>query len=236
MKKAFFFLSFLVSTFLVFGQNSSTKSKFKFGVSFSNDIGYRLLKHNDSDLTNDFVLEERNETEIPKFCYSAGLTIAYKISERASLSSGILYSNKGYQTEKLSISSGTSDPLIPNEAQFRFNINYIDVPFLYKHQFGEGKWRFQIGGGITTNVFLNEVQQTIKYFDDEVEKDAEETASDYNRINLSPQVSFGVSYDIHERFFLYANPVFRYGILKIIDAPITAYLFTGGLNIGIQFK
>lgn len=236
MKKALFFLSLLVTTSLVFGQSSSAESKFQFGVSFSNDIGYRLLKHNDSDPSNDFVLEQRNEIEIPKYCYSAGLTIAYRLSERARLSSGLLYSNKGYQTEKLSTYSGTPDPLIPNEAQFRYNFNYIDIPLLYKYRFGQGKWRFQIGGGITTNVFLKEVRQTIEYFDDDVEKDSEDTEYDYNRINLSPQVSFGITYDIHERFLLTASPVFRYGILKIIDTPVTAYLFTGGLNVAIQLK
>lgn len=31
------------------------------------------------------------------------------------------------------------------------------------------------------------------------------------------------------------EPTFSYGLLKIIDAPVTGYLYSGGINIGYYF-
>lgn len=220
---------------IVQGQSSNQNRKFEFGVSFSNDIGYRLLKHNDSDASNDFILDQRNDREIPKYCYSAGVTVAYKFNADARISSGILYSNKGYQTEKLTFQP-SSDPAIPKDVRIRYNMNYIDIPLLFNYRFGQNKWRFSIGAGIKTSVFLNEIQTSMLYYDDKVDRESNETTFDYNRFNISPQLELGVIYDLHERFYISASPTFNYGILKIIDAPITAYLFTGGINLGIHFK
>lgn len=233
-------MKYLIIVFLLFfsivhGQSSDQNRKFEFGVSFSNDIGYRVLKNNDPTLYNDFILDQRNDMEIPKYCYSAGVTVAYKLNADTRISSGILYSNKGYQTEKLTFQS-SSDPALPNELQIRYNMNYIDIPLLFNYRFGQKKWRFSIGAGIRANVFLREMQTSIEYYDDKVDRESTETEFDYNRLNISPQLEIGVIYDLHERFYVSACPTFNYGIIKIIDAPITAYLFTGGVNIGIHFK
>lgn len=218
-------------------QSTAKNRKFEFGVSVSNDIGYRTLKHNDTDPSNDFILEQRNDREEIKYCYSAGLTIAYTLNVRARISTGILYSNKGYQTEKLSLQSAFPDPEAPNKFQLRYNMNYIDVPLIFNYRFGQKKkLRFSIGAGVGTNIFLKEVRRSILYYDDKTERESSETEFDYIRINLSPQVEFGVIFDAHDLFYLSARPTFSYGLLKIIDAPITAYLFTGGINVGIHLK
>lgn len=234
--KSGFFIVFPILFTFAFAQSGTGSNKFEVGAVLSNNIGYRFLKHNDSDPANDFVLEQRNEMEVPKHCYSAGITVSYKLNADARISSGIRYSNKGYQTKKIPVQSVFPDPSAPQKAKLRYNINYIDVPLLFSYHFGKGKWRFLAGGGVTTNVFLNERQQIIKYFDNKVEKTSEETEYNYNRFNFSPEIDLEVVFDAHERFYLYAGPTFTYGVLKIIDTPVTAYLFTGGINFGIQIK
>ena len=63
----------------------------------------------------------------------------------------------------------------------------------------------------------------------------EATDFDYNKVNISPSVSAGIDYRINDRHHLRIEPTFRYGVLKIIDEPITGYLYSGGLNIGYYF-
>jgi hypothetical protein len=45
----------------------------------------------------------------------------------------------------------------------------------------------------------------------------------------------GLEYRLKNSFFIRAEPTFRYGILKIIDQPVTEYLWNAGLNIGVYY-
>ncbi len=53
----------------------------------------------------------------------------------------------------------------------------------------------------------------------------------FNKFNLSPTISLGIDYTITEKFNFKIEPTFRYGILKIIDAPLISYLWSAGLNM-----
>lgn len=49
-------------------------------------------------------------------------------------------------------------------------------------------------------------------------------------------ISAGIDYRMNDRMNLRVEPTFRYGVMKITDAPITAYLFNAGLNIGYYVR
>jgi len=53
----------------------------------------------------------------------------------------------------------------------------------------------------------------------------------YNKLNFSPTMSVGIDYRINEKMNLRIEPTFRYGVLKIIDTPVTGYLYSGGINV-----
>jgi hypothetical protein len=44
-------------------------------------------------------------------------------------------------------------------------------------------------------------------------------------------MSVGIDYRINEKMNLRIEPTFRYGVLKIIDTPVTGYLYSGGINV-----
>jgi hypothetical protein len=49
-------------------------------------------------------------------------------------------------------------------------------------------------------------------------------------------ISAGAEYKIKNKMYVRIEPTFRYGVLKIIDAPVTAYLWNAGLNMGFYYR
>jgi hypothetical protein len=116
------------------------------------------------------------------------------------------------------------------------NFIYADIPLKIFFRHGEKRIQFISGIGITTN-FLIKVTQTniFKYKNGEVERKTEKQPYDFRSINISPTVSFGIAYQLTSKLNLRAEPAFRYGIIKITDTPITAYLWSAGLNFSCYY-
>jgi hypothetical protein len=96
---------------------------------------------------------------------------------------------------------------------------------------GKNKIRFISSMGLTTNIFLNYEQTNVSVYSDRTEKVQSSQDYDFKRFNLSPTISAGIDYNINEKMSLRLETIFRYGVLKIIDAPVTAHLYKGGLNM-----
>jgi hypothetical protein len=97
---------------------------------------------------------------------------------------------------------------------------------------GKKKVRFFTSAGITTNIFIKETQTFKLCYSDRSENKTIPTNFNYNRVNISPSLSVGIDYKINGKMNLRAEPIFRYGVLKITDSSITSYLYSSGLNLG----
>ena len=223
------------------GQNTDKKvstadfKRVQIGINFSPDICFRLLKNNDGSSTSDIGIKRSNENEIVKFGYTAGLNVCFNIIKFVGIETGIQYSNKGYQTKTIDYTFGQPNPFAPKEGKFIFNFHYIDIPLKVNFTIGKKKVRFFTSVGLTTNIFIKETQTSILKYTDRTDRITKPTSYDYNRINISPTISLGIDYKINSRMNLRIEPIFRYGVLKIIDAPVTGYLYNGGLNISYYF-
>ena len=223
------------------GQNTDKKvstSDFKrvqIGINFSPDICFRTLKNNDGSSTSDLVLRLNNENETVKFGYTAGLNVCFNIKKFVGIETGIQYSNKGYQTKMKDLVFGQPDPHTPKKAKFIYNFHCIDIPVKVNFTIGEKKVRFFTSVGLTTNILIKETQTSVLVYSDHTDRNTKPTSFDYNRINISPTISLGIDYKINSRMNLRIEPTFRYGVLKIIDAPLTGYLYNGGINISYYF-
>lgn len=230
----------LFFTFDLFGQiNEAAYSDFtrtQIGINASFDVGYRQLKNSGGSSLGDYIIEYRNNEEIPKIGFTPGLNTLFNLKNNMSVEVGIQYSNKGFQTKMLELFPfQPNDPLVPNETKFIYNYHYLDIPLRFNYVFGKKKIRFLTSAGVTTNVFIEETQKSIRIYSDRTEKNTEPTNIEYNRFNITPTLSFGIDYKINNKMNLRIEPIFRYGILKIIDAPITGYLYNTGLNVGFYF-
>lgn len=228
-------------------QNNTTQTpKLLIGVSVSPDICFRTLTNNNNNANNDWIINSRNDRESPKFSYSTGFSVCYNKTSHWGIETGLQYSNKGYSTVFADLKFG--DVIDP---QYGFisslkgpiteiiiidNLHYLDIPMRAIYILGNRNLRFVSSLGITTNFLLKATHTTlINYTDGDIDRNKQKQTEEYKRVNFSPTVSIGMDWQIKNKLKLRIEPTFRYGIRKIIDTPITAYLWSGGLNLSCYY-
>lgn len=167
--------------------------------------------------------------------------MAIKVSQNIAFETGLQYSNKGYQTKTMDLIFEGTDPnepmLVQAKAKFHYSYKYLGVPLKLNIYFGEGDLRFVSGIGATTNFLLNvQNRENYEYADGKKETKNEEGTLEYNMIDLSPMISFGIDYKISNNIHLRVEPTFRYGIIKVNHSPIKENLWNAGVNLGISYE
>lgn len=211
-------------------------SGFQLGIHFSPDVCYRTLQNFDGSAMSEVILQQRNENETLKLGYTFGINTLFNLNKHVALETGINYSNKGYQTNMQVLYYFQYDPAFPQKMKSIYNYHYIDIPMKANFILGKKKLRFISSIGLTTNVFIKETSTSVLVYSDKTERNSSATNFNYNRFNLSPSIGLGIDYQLNDKMNLRIEPSFRYGILKIIDAPVTGYLFNAGLNLSYYFK
>jgi len=239
------YLTFCLLTLTIFcsyGQEKNTDvkhSEFKrvqIGFNVSPDICYRTLKNTNGSSLSDSNIEQRNNRETIKLGYTAGLNVCFNINKSIGLKTGVQYSNKGYQTKFQDLIFEQPDPSLPNKVKFIYNFHYIDIPVKANFTIGNKKrFSFFTSAGIITNILIKESQTVVSEYSDRTDRKIESTNYGYNKLNISPAISIGVDYKINTKMNLRIEPTFRYGVLKLIDASVTTYLYSGGININYYF-
>lgn len=227
MKITLTLCTLLYTTFL-FSQDTT---RWKIGVHFSPDLCYRILSLNGSDDAK-FILEHRNHLETRKFGFTTGVSGLWQFSSHFELSAGILYSNKGYRTKKMSL-----DPIIEGTSiRTQYNYHCIDIPIGINYIAGKKRLKFIGTIALTTNVFLTEIGKSYQYYGSEKpQKKSGKTNDEYRPIWLTGEVGAGVSYDLNDRYSIRLIPCFRYGLTRINDTPIVGRLWSAGVNVGGYF-
>jgi len=246
LKKVIYILLMLLPT-LTFAQD--TTSKFSIGILFAPNYSYRFISTDDNNSSVMYVIEVRNDTEIPKFGYTFGLTFDYSISEKLQLETGILFSDNGEQTKKLTLTfasqwdpqTGTiviqpSDSL-PRFVSFKYNYYYFDIPLNVRYHVINKTIGIYITSGISTNIHITNRWVRKLYYDDEkVDKEASTTNYNFRKFNVSAQFGIGFNYKISSKFNVSIQPTFRYMIFSIWNAPIKQKFYSIGLATKINLK
>jgi hypothetical protein len=212
------------------------------GINVSPDYNFRTLKNNDGSAQSNEIMEIDNEIQRPKLGYTAGFALSYNFNQRLGIEMGLQFSDKGFQTKDFdNLTFGSMiDPRrgfsYSNQGavsvRYVYNDYYLDVPVKANLSFGKRKIRFITSAGIAANIFLKEtITSVAKYEDGSHSRDRNNSTYDYSKLNISPMLSAGIDWKLGDRSNLRIEPTFRYGVIKIIDAPVTAYLWNAGLNV-----
>ncbi len=251
--KAVIFFSLMVLTIGGLAQNNETpllnsvEDKLLIGINFSPDLCYRSLINNEGSTTSADVIKLQNKYESIKFSYTTGVNLKYKILKCFGIELGAQYSDKGYQSKTSGIDNLTFADQLNDRNGLQYtsgtvlymlektidHFNYLDIPIKFSCETGNKKLGFTTGIGITTNILLS-TSRTFVYYDNKHE--TKKHYSTFNKLNFSPLLSMGLVYRVTNKLRLYAEPTFRYGILPIIDSPVSAHLWNCGFNIACYYN
>lgn len=220
------------------GQDSTSvmhHSKWSVGVNGSPDLAYRKLEVVEP-IAFPSIIDLRDRIEVPRFAYSGRVMIGYSFNDRLGLETGVGYSLLGWQLDFSELTFGDQiderrgfmyDPAIPQIKAWRQAFHYLDFPLKGTLILGKGRLRSISSLGISVSILMRATSTFITSDDRSV------TDQDYfEQINLFPMISTGITYRLNDRHELRVEPIFRYGILRIIEPPITGYLWSGGVNFG----
>ena len=234
------FTLFTIFPLIVFCQqpDATTKIKLSLGLSFSPDYCYRTLK---PDAGSKWIAEARDTFEIPTFGYTAGLILNLKITKRISLETGLLFSDRGERTKKMTLypldTLGQLNSTIPTKITYFYHYLYLEIPCKINYCLLNRRMKIFISGGISPSIFLTQRTKSIaEYFDEHTNTRSTNSNSDFRIFGLSFTGSVGFSYDLTSKFFLTIEPTYRRSIISIVDAPIRGYMYSIGLNTGLYYK
>ncbi len=256
--KSLLFLLFMIISVLLRANDTlniipkSDFNRWSIGVNISPEYCFRTLINNSGSPIADIVIDSRNGYEQFKIGFSAGVVANYSISKKTSFEIGMSYSDKGYSTKKTELTFGDAiDPRfgftyptspVGNSTgtlaiKIFYNHIYLDVPLRALFAFGNKKTRFITGIGITSGMLLKSTYNIVYDNGDGSDKTTTENqAETFNKFNLFPEASIGVERQVSKKVSVRIQTVFKYGILKIIDTPVSANLWSGGVNFGCYYR
>lgn len=239
--KKIFLIGAVFFSYALYAQDANSGSRISIEFNFSPDYNYRTIKRFENTSGIDQAIESRNDREVAKIGFTAGLNMAIKVSQNVAFETGLQYSEKGFQTKKSDLMfdppTDPDNPPILSTVQFQYFYSYLGVPLKVTVSFGEGDLRLISGIGVTTNFLLNKQDRTIIEHPGGKKKTTKNDGSfEYNLIDLSPMISLGIDYKLSNTVHLRAEPTFRYGVIKTDHSPIKENLWNAGVNLGMSLE
>lgn len=223
---------FCMLPFIGFGQSTNTTSKtnkWHIGVSFESGVSYRQLNYSYS---YQWIKNDRNQNEVPKFSFNTGLNMRYKINSRWSVDVGLLYSNTRYSTLKESLYWETQEPDFPTHSKTVYTYHHIILPIKANYHFEIKKVKLYLTGGLSLNNFTNKTTKLITYLRNEIYQISKDQSNyGFRQDTYSIILGFGLNVPLSERFFLNIEPIYRQNFVSIInDKNAKEYLYSFGIN------
>lgn len=239
MKLLFTLLALIPLAIFCQNTNPTKKVDISIGFTFSPDYCYRTLKADASSVSAKWIVDSRDTFEIPKFGYTTGLYVALRFNKRISLETGLLYSNKGEKTKRLSnLHAIEPDSTLPIAISFIYGYIYIDIPIKFNYYvLVHKKAKLFVMAGISPNIFLTQKTTSIlEYKDGQKNTSNSWHQQDYAIIDLTIIAGLGFSYDLTNKIYFSLEPTYRRSIIPINDGGIISYLYSIGLTTGLFYK
>lgn len=212
------------------------KSRWSIGSNFSTDINYRTFNVRNESFYKS-IASNRRDVELPSLGYSTGILVQYHFNTKYTITTGLQYSTRGYQTENIDVRQGSGDPSVPKTIQIKFKYRYIDVPVHVRRYFGLRKVQFVAGVGFNVNLLLDSKQEASYNYDKYSEIETVDVTKFMKRYNLSPMVSMGVNFRVDDNLNLLLEPVFRHQVLINGGTwPMDEYLNSTGINFSAFYR
>lgn len=212
-------------------------------------MGYRTLSANLTTLENELIIGIRNEREVPKLALTTVVNMGKQLGKRIGVEMGLGYHQLGWvhRVDLEDLTFGdiidprrgyiyATDNAIPSKTTFKDSFHYIEIPIGLTVRVGKGRLRSVSAVGMAPSILIAARGRTIyEYGDGTKEETRYEKAEDFKGFNWFAYFSTGIALRTGDRFEWRLQPTLRYGLVDILDAPITASLYSGTVDLGFRY-
>lgn len=241
--KVFFFFFLTSITLPLFSQGGThitripkNYSTFQVGGIGSVDICFRTLENKQRVQSIDDLISTKNNGETVKFGYHAGIGFCINASEHFGMETGIIYTNRGYETKLMDYIYITPDPALPTKGRSIYNYNFIDIPLKGNFYLGKGKVRFYGSVGLSANILITENETFVKKYEDgRTEYEVFKTSGGFEPVVFSALLEAGIDVKFNKHLNLRVAPNFSHTLGRFADGPISEYLWNTGLSASFYY-
>jgi len=207
-----------------------TVDKWMFGITFSPEYSYRFLSSNSH---YDWLAELRDEMEIPKFGYTAGINVSYKFRDKFFVSFGTRFSSKGEATKKYDLiyfsSPGPGDPVA---MRTNYSYGFCEIPLTVNYQLFDSS-SFFTSLGISADLPVMEKHKNIFIKSDGSESHSSTFSLHSSaKMGMTAMVGIGYYFNTGKNYFLKTEPFFKCNIVSEGGSSVKEYFYSFGLEIG----
>jgi hypothetical protein len=224
-------LAFCLIATIGFGQTSNKQKRFQVGIHAAPEVCYRSLYNNDSSQQSAAIITLRNGYETVKLGYTGGLDLVFNLNSKFGFQAGLQLANRGYSTKKIDIESTTIDPIVPQSVKYNYHFYYLEIPAKVNYSFGQNRMRLSTSAGLSSAFLIKQNNTYIGFFKDSTTRQTLNSINTYKPFNIIATISAGIEYQLSPLTSFKIEPTFRYGLLNIIDAPISGHVYSGGVNV-----
>lgn len=232
-------LVFIIPT-LGFGQINQSID-FISGIEYS----YRKLTTSSEDEFIVGILDKRDNKESGKLNWRIGFNYNLRLTNKIFLKTGLRLASVGYKGEKRTgLKWGSEhdgkggwipDPSLPHEIQMVHDYWFTTIPIAGRFEINQKKLSSFFELGVSPSIYMTTRTKIIT----DIGTDSDFQNGDvhnFNKLHIVGFVSFGMNYSLNDNFQFFGQPIVRYHLTKMADAPIGEYLYNFGMEIGVRRK
>lgn len=208
MKLILYYLSCLIIPLTATGQEKTNEQKNCRCIGLSLSPTYSFRKHpSEFQSSSGHIIKD-----VPKRSFIAGLNFNYYLSNKISIESGIMISDKGYRLHGTCLCID----VCPDPCTTNLYIYYLDIPLILRYYVTNNN-NFNLFGsvGIVTNIFLNEKNGTIRTLPKDNPASQVIYSDDFRTVGGSFLLFCGIEFKLSNKVFLDLGPIFQYTIVSL---------------------
>lgn len=241
MQRLFFLIVLLTLSRKITSQTASEQPpkehNLSIGIIGSPDYCYRSLS---SSSQYQWIVNERNSREIPKFGYTYGISLQWHMVKRFAIEMQAQVSDKGYKTITYPIYYGSIPNTFTYPTSISHNYHYKYTDFTLKGNIYILAKRFKLYitvGGVINLLDPSTDKYTVTYPDGHTDTNSEIIEwSGLSKVGITIISGFGASYDIGKRFIIKLEPVYRRSITSLSSGDVREIFYSYGINAGVYYR